>query len=77
MSLQGNSSHYVLNRIFHNCEALTVFLYILFLINIERLKFSFRLRIFQLSIVNATFCHDNEDFLQVYWEIPVYNISWI
>ena len=40
-SLLRNSSHYILNTIFYNCEALTGFLLILFLIA-EHLKFSFR-----------------------------------
>ena len=43
MSLLRNSSQYILNTIY-DCEALTGFLSILFLIS-ERLKFSFRLRI--------------------------------
>ena len=40
---------------------------LLFLINIDRLKFSFGLRIFQWLIVDATFCHDNQVFLRVFF----------
>ena len=44
MTLLRNSSQYILNTFFYDCEALTRFLSILFLIS-ERLKFSFRSRI--------------------------------
>ena len=49
MTLLRNSSHYILNTFFYNCEALTIVLQILSLMP-ERLKFSFRLRISVLGV---------------------------
>ena len=57
MSLHRNSSHYILNTFFYNCQSSTSFLEMLILIYIERLKISWHLRI-SVVIVNATFCHD-------------------